>query len=395
MKIGILCYPTYGGSGVVATELGIELAARGHQVHFISYSMPMRLNMGFSDNISFHKVEMASYPLFDFPLYSIALASKIVEVAKFNGLDLVHAHYAIPHATSAYLAREIIKEEVLSKKKNNRNIKIITTLHGTDITLTGLEISFLPTMKFSVQKSDGVTAVSEFLKTKTQSQYEITKDIKVIPNFINQDIYKKIDNTETKCLKEKLSKNGEKILVHTSNFRPLKRVDDAIKAFKIVNDKIPSKLLLIGDGPERSKCEYLVKDLGLVDNVKFYGEQESFTEILSVSDLFLMPSQYEPCGLNQMYSLNYGTVPIVKKTGGLADTVLDFHEYNEKGNGFTFKDHTSFALFSAIERALTIFNDKKIWKEIMMRGMKEDFSWKHSAKEYMRLYRKAKDSEDL
>ncbi len=170
MKIGILCYPTYGGSGVVATELGIELAARGHQVHFISYSMPMRLNMGFSDNISFHKVEMASYPLFDFPLYSIALASKIVEVAKFNGLDLVHAHYAIPHATSAYLAREIIKEEVLSKKKNNRNIKIITTLHGTDITLTGLEISFLPTMKFSVQKSDGVTAVSEFLKQKTQSQ---------------------------------------------------------------------------------------------------------------------------------------------------------------------------------------------------------------------------------
>ncbi|HRE10178.1 MAG TPA: glycosyltransferase, partial [Ignavibacteria bacterium] len=158
MKIGILCYPTYGGSGVVATELGIELAARGHQVHFISYSMPMRLNMGFSDNIFFHKVEMASYPLFDFPLYSIALASKIVEVAKFNGLDLVHAHYAIPHATSAYLAREIIKEEVLSKKKNNRNIKIITTLHGTDITLTGLEISFLPTMKFSVQKSDGVTA---------------------------------------------------------------------------------------------------------------------------------------------------------------------------------------------------------------------------------------------
>ena len=280
MKIGILCYPTYGGSGVVATELGIELAARGHQVHFISYSMPMRLNMGFSDNISFHKVEIASYPLFDFPLYSIALASKIVEVAKFNGLDLVHAHYAIPHATSAYLAREIIKEEVLSKKKNNRNIKIITTLHGTDITLTGLEISFLPTMKFSVQKSDGVTAVSEFLKTKTQSQYEITKDIKVIPNFINQDIYKKIDNTETKCLKEKLSKNGEKILVHTSNFRPLKRVDDAIRAFKIINDTIPSKLLLIGDGPERSKCEYLVKDLGLIDNVKFYGEFQTCSSCL-------------------------------------------------------------------------------------------------------------------
>jgi N-acetyl-alpha-D-glucosaminyl L-malate synthase BshA len=209
MKIGILCYPTYGGSGVVATELGIELAARGHEVHFISYSMPMRLK-AFSENIFFHKVEMASYPLFDFPLYSIALASRIVEVAKFNGLDIVHVHYAIPHATSAYLAREIIKEEVLSKKKNSRNIKIITTLHGTDITLIGLEISFLPTMKFSIQQSDGVTAVSSFLKIKTQSQYNINKDIRVIPNFINLDIYKRLKTKETDCLKERIAKHGER-----------------------------------------------------------------------------------------------------------------------------------------------------------------------------------------
>ena len=184
MNIGILCYPTYGGSGVVATELGKELAERGHQVHFISYNVPMRLQ--FSENIYFHKVEMSSYPLFDFPLYSIALASKIVEVAKFNGLDLVHAHYAIPHATSAYLAKEIINQEQRPSKNHNTNLKIITTLHGTDITLIGLEVSFLPTMKFSIERSDGVTAVSTFLKVKTESQYNINKHIEVIPNFIRR-----------------------------------------------------------------------------------------------------------------------------------------------------------------------------------------------------------------
>lgn len=372
MKIGILCYPTYGGSGVVATELGIELAARGHQVHFISYSMPMRLNMGFSDNIFFHKVEIASYPLFDFPLYSIALASKIVEVAKFNGLDLVHAHYAIPHATSAYLAREIIKSEVLNKKKNNRNIKIITTLHGTDITLTGLEISFLPTMKFSVQQSDGVTAVSEFLKTKTQSQYEITKDIKVIPNFINLDIYKKISNRETVCLKEKLSANGEKILVHTSNFRALKRVDDAIRVFKKINDKMPSKLLLIGDGPKRSKCEYLAKDLGIAENVKFYGEQESFTEILSVADLFLMPSQSESFGLSALEAMACGVPVVSSNAGGLPE--LNLHGETgyiaeigdiDKMADYALRlleDPNMYKIFSenALERAQNMFSADKI-----------------------------------
>lgn len=372
MNIGILCYPTYGGSGVVATELGIELAARGHQVHFISYSMPARLNMGFSENIYFHKVEMSSYPLFDFPLYSIALASKIVEVAKFNGLDLVHAHYAIPHATSAYLAREILKEEVISKKKNSHNIKIITTLHGTDITLTGLEISFLPTMKFSVQKSDGVTAVSEFLKTKTQSQYEITKDIKVIPNFINLDIYKRIENKETKCLKERLSKNGERILVHTSNFRALKRVDDAIRVFKKINEKVPSKLLLIGDGPERSKCEYLAKDLGIDEHVKFYGEQESFIEILSIADLFLMPSQSESFGLSALEAMACAVPVISSNAGGLPELNLhgetgyiseigDIDKMAEYALRLL-EDPKRYKIFSenALERAQTMFSAEKI-----------------------------------
>lgn len=375
MKIGILCYPTYGGSGVVATELGIELASRGHIVHFISYSMPMRLNVTFSDNISFHKVEMASYPLFDFPLYSIALASKIVEVAKFNGLDLVHAHYAIPHATSAYLAREIIKAEVLNKKKNNRNIKIITTLHGTDITLTGLEVSFLPTLKFSIQHSDGVTAVSEFLKTKTQSQYEIKKNIKVIPNFINLNIYKRVINKETKCLKERLSKNGEKILVHTSNFRALKRVDDAIRVFRLINKKIPSKLLLIGDGPTRSMCEYLAKDLGVDNDVKFYGEQESFLEILSVGDLFLMPSQSESFGLSALEAMACGIPVVSSNAGGLPE--LNLHGETgyiaEIGDVNKMADYAmqllenpnKYKIFSenALERATTLFSAEKIIPE--------------------------------
>jgi N-acetyl-alpha-D-glucosaminyl L-malate synthase BshA len=320
MKIGIACYPTFGGSGVVATELGLELSKRGHEVHFISYSVPMRLK-SFSENVFFHKVEMANYPLFDFPLYSIALASKLVEVAKYNGLDIVHAHYAIPHATSAYLAREIIKEENLSGK-NGCNLKIITTLHGTDITLVGLEISFLPTMKFSIQKSDGVTAVSSFLKVKTISQYGIDKDIEVIPNFIDTERYRRLSNHETDCLKERFSKNGEKILVHTSNFRPLKRVDDCIRIFNEVRKKIPSKLLLIGDGPERSNCEYLAKDLGIHDDVTFYGNQESFVEILSVADLFLMPSQSESFGLSALEAMACGVPVVSSNAGGIPELNL-------------------------------------------------------------------------
>lgn len=321
MKIGILCYPTFGGSGVVATELGLELAKRGHEVHFISYNVPMRLK-SFSDNVFFHKVEMASYPLFDFPLYSIALASRIVEVAKFNGLDLVHAHYAIPHATSAYLAREIISEEVLKGTKKGKNIKIITTLHGTDITLVGLEVSFLPTMKFSIEKSDGVTAVSSFLKIKTMSQYNITKDIEVIPNFINIEQYKRIDNEETKCLKDRIAKNGEKIIVHTSNFRPLKRVEDCIRIFDKIKKKVSSKLLLIGDGPDRSACEHLAKDLGISDDVTFYGNQESFVEILSVADLFLMPSQSESFGLSALEAMACGVPVVSSNAGGLPELNL-------------------------------------------------------------------------
>lgn len=370
MNIAILCYPTFGGSGVVATELGKELALRGHKIHFISYSIPMKLK-SFSDNIFFHKVEMASYPLFDFPLYSLALASKIVEVAKFSGLDLVHAHYAIPHATSAYLAREIMTQEHLSGK-NSSKLKIITTLHGTDITLIGLEISFLPTMKFSIEKSDGVTAVSSFLKIKTISQYNITKDIEVIPNFINPEEFRKISNHETECLKERYSSHGEKILVHTSNFRPLKRVTDCIRIFNEVRKKIPSKLLLIGDGPDRSTCEYLAKDLGIYNDVTFFGNQESFIEILSIADLFLMPSQSESFGLSALEAMACGLPVVSSNAGGLPELnqhgetgyIAEMGDINKMAE-YTIEllqNKNKYRIFSknARERSLTLFTVNKI-----------------------------------
>lgn len=317
MKIGITCYPTYGGSGVVATELGKALALRGHEIHFISYAMPTRLN-GFIDNIFYHEVEINNYPLFEFPLYSIALASKMVEVTKFYELDLLHAHYAIPHATSAYLAREILKSET----NNNSDIKFITTLHGTDITLTGLEPSFLPAMKFSIEKSDGVTAVSKFLKDKTQQQYKIDKDIEVIPNFIDIEKYKREDDEKTKCFKKNFAPNDEKILIHTSNFRPLKRVQDVIKIFNEVKKKVDSKLILIGDGPDRSECERYSRELGIFEDIKFMGKQDALVEILSVGDIFIIPSQSESFGLSALEAMACGVPVISSSVGGLPELNL-------------------------------------------------------------------------
>ena len=317
MKIGITCYPTYGGSGVVATELGKALALRGHEIHFISYAMPTRLS-AFVENIFYHEVEINNYPLFEFPLYSIALASKMVEVAKFHDLDLVHAHYAIPHATSAYLAREIYK----SDPKNIKDFKFITTLHGTDITLTGLEPSFLPTMKFSIEKSDGVTAVSAYLRDKTLSNYKIVKDIEVIPNFIDINKYKRIESKEAECHKKKYAPNGERILIHISNFRALKRVPDVVKIFDQVNKKFPSKLILIGDGPDRGETERLTRDLELSDKVVFMGKQDALVEILSIADLFIMPSQSESFGLSALEAMSCGVPVISSSVGGLPELNL-------------------------------------------------------------------------
>jgi N-acetyl-alpha-D-glucosaminyl L-malate synthase BshA len=305
MRIGITCYPTYGGSGVVATELGKALAVRGHSIHFISYALPMRLS-GFQDNIVYHEVEMSNYPLFDFPLYTLALSSKMVEVARYEKLDLLHCHYAIPHAASAYLAKQIL----------GNHLKVVTTLHGTDITLVGLEPSFLPVVKFSIEQSDGVTAVSRFLKEKTQTNYGIEKEIEVIPNFIDTTKYKRL-TSDTFCLKG--ISEGQKVIAHTSNFRPVKRVADVIRIFNEVQKKIPSVLILIGDGPDRSQCEMLCREFGIQDKVRFLGKQVELVPILSTADLFLMPSQSESFGLSALEAMACEVPVISSSVGGLPE----------------------------------------------------------------------------
>jgi N-acetyl-alpha-D-glucosaminyl L-malate synthase BshA len=305
MKIGIVCYPTYGGSGVIATELGKALAARGHQIHFISYAMPMRLDQ-YLGNVFYHEVEMASYPVFEFPLYTPALASKIVEVARFEKLDLVHAHYAIPHAISAFLARQIL----------NNGLRIITTLHGTDITLVGLEPSYLPVMKFSIEQSDGVTAVSRFLREKTTTNYGIDKEILVIPNFVDTGKYKRISCAE---IRAKFAPKQEKVIVHVSNFRMVKRVPDVVRIFNEVRKKVASKLIIVGDGPDRSACELLVRELALQEHVKFLGKQSELVPILSSADLMLMPSQSESFGLSALEAMACEVPVVSTSVGGLPE----------------------------------------------------------------------------
>ncbi|MBZ0199966.1 MAG: N-acetyl-alpha-D-glucosaminyl L-malate synthase BshA, partial [Ignavibacteriaceae bacterium] len=306
---------TYGGSGVVATELGKALAKRGHQIHFISYALPFRLT-NFVENVFFHEVETSSYPLFEYPLYSLALASKMVEVAEYENLDLLHVHYAIPHATSAYLAKQMLK--------GKKNLKVITTLHGTDITLVGLEPSFLPLVKFSIEESDGVTTVSRFLKEKTLTNYNIEKEIEVIPNFIDTNVYKPLEVSE---FKKHVSPNGEKILMHTSNFRQVKRVSDTIKIFEQIYKEIPSKLILVGDGPDRSDCERLCRQLNLSDHVKFLGKQDGLVDILNAADVFLIPSQSESFGLAALEAMACGVPVVSSSVGGLPELI----RHNESG----------------------------------------------------------------
>lgn len=315
MKIAITCYPTYGGSGAIATELGKALALKGHQVHFISYARPFRLGE-FVENIVFHEVEMSNYPLFEHSMYSLALASKMVEVAEFEKIDLLHVHYAIPHAVSAYLAKQMLKDK--------SDVKIITTLHGTDITLVGLEPSFLPMVKFSIEQSDGVSAVSRFLKEKTLTNYNIEKDITVINNFIDTDLYKP---NGTSKLREHIAPNNEKIIVHTSNFRPVKRVPETIRILQKVREEIPAKLVLVGDGPDRSECERLCRELNLCDHTKFLGKQNGLVEILNASDLFLIPSQSESFGLAALEAMSCGLPVVSSSVGGLPELI----KHNETG----------------------------------------------------------------
>jgi N-acetyl-alpha-D-glucosaminyl L-malate synthase BshA len=312
MKIGIVCYPTFGGSGVVATELGKALADHGHQVHFVTYNQPARLDF-FSANLFYHEVSVSNYPLFDYPPYELALASRLVDVVRFEKLDILHVHYAIPHASAAFMAKQILLTYGIY-------IPVVTTLHGTDITLVGKDRTFKPVVTFSINKSDGVTAVSENLRSNTYEFFEIEKDIKVIPNFIDLTRFslKAKDH-----FKKAIAPSGEKILVHTSNFRKVKRTEDVIRIFAKVIKKIPSKLLMVGDGQERSDCEQLCRDLDVCDNVRFLGKQDAIEEILSVADLFIMPSQSESFGLAALEAMACKVPVISSNAGGLPELNVD------------------------------------------------------------------------
>jgi N-acetyl-alpha-D-glucosaminyl L-malate synthase BshA len=310
MKIGIVCYPTYGGSGVVATELGKALAQRGHQVHFIAYKQPARLD-SFMSNIFYHEVNVSTYPLFDFPPYETSLASTLVDVVKFEKLDLLHVHYAIPHASAAIMARQILATEGI-------HIPVITTLHGTDITLVGKDAAFEPVVTYSINQSDAVTSVSDFLKQDTYKHFKITKHIEVIPNFIDVTRFQKQPKEH---FKKAIAPQNEKLIVHTSNFRKVKRVDDVIKIFGKINSKIPSKLLLVGDGPERHNAEALCRELNLCESTLFLGKQNPVEEILSVCDLFLMPSETESFGLAALEAMACEVPVIASNAGGIPELV--------------------------------------------------------------------------
>jgi L-malate glycosyltransferase len=310
LKIGITCYPTYGGSGIVATELGKELADRGHEIHFISYALPLRLTRALA-NIQFHEVEVTNYPLFDHPPYTLALATKMAEIAEANGLDLLHCHYAIPHSVSAFLAKSMLKP---------RRLPVVTTLHGTDITLVGSDRSYLPITRFSIDQSDGVTAVSNYLKQETINVLGARHDIEVIYNFVNCDKYKPLSQHP---LRKCFAPNNEKILIHVSNFRPVKRPTDVIEIFSHVIKRIPAVLLMVGDGPERGNTERLAKSCGIENRVYFMGKQENIEEFIGISDLLLLPSETESFGLVALEAMSCEVPVVASKVGGLPEVVTD------------------------------------------------------------------------
>ncbi|GHA75736.1 N-acetyl-alpha-D-glucosaminyl L-malate synthase BshA [Pontibacter akesuensis] len=312
MRIGIVCYPTFGGSGVVATELGKALALKGHKVHFITYSQPARLDI-FSENLFYHEVYIPSYPLFQYPPYELALASKMVDIVQFEKLDVLHVHYAIPHASAAFMAKQILRTKGI-------NIPVITTLHGTDITLVGKDASFEPVVTFSINQSDGVTAVSDSLRAETYDYFPIEKEIHVIPNFINLEKFKR---QKKEHFRMAIAANNEKLLVHTSNFRSVKRVEDVIRIFAKVREQIPSKLLMVGDGPDRPKMEKFCRDLGIFEDVRFLGKLEAVEEVLSIADLFLMPSEKESFGLAALEAMACEVPVISSNAGGIPELNID------------------------------------------------------------------------
>lgn len=366
MKIGIVCYPTYGGSGVVATEIGLGLAKRGHEVHFITYKRPARL-AHFNTNVYLHEVSSFDYPLFEYTPYETALASKMVDVVRYENLDILHVHYAIPHAAVAYMAKQILLTHGI-------NIPVVTTLHGTDITLVGSNKSFFPVAEFSINSSDGVTTVSNQLKAKTESTFNVEKDIRVIYNFIDFERFRK---TNKDHFKKAIAPQGEKIMVHVSNFRKVKRVEDVIHVFEKVQAKMPCKLMLIGDGPERQKMEELCRKIGLCSEIRFLGKQDAVEELLAVADIFVLPSANESFGLAALEAMacevpvvssNIGGLPEVNiegKTGFLCDvgdidsmakrvlTILENEETHQKFRTAAFEHAKTFD----IENILPVYED--------------------------------------
>lgn len=311
MKIGIVCYPTFGGSGVLATELGKALAQKGHQVHFITYQQPVRLN-GFIPNIFYHEVQVATYPLFDYPPYETALASTLVDVIKNHRLQLLHVHYAIPHASAAYMAKKILEQDGI-------HIPVITTLHGTDITLVGRDKTYAPVVAFSINQSDAITAVSQNLRDETYNSFKIEKPIEVIHNFVD---VQRFNRKGIDAFKKVIAPNGERVLLHASNFRKVKRVEDVVKIFNDVNQHIPSKLLFVGDGPERGSAEQLCRQLNVCDDVRFVGKQEQMEDILAIADLFLLTSEYESFGLAALEAMAAGVPVVSTNAGGLPEIMI-------------------------------------------------------------------------
>ncbi len=368
MRLGIVCYPTFGGSGVLATELGKALANKNHQVHFITYQQPVRLS-GFNANIFYHEVRVPTYPLFDYPPYETALASTMVDVILNNQLDLLHVHYAIPHASAAYMAKKILEKQGIK-------IPVITTLHGTDITLVGKDKTYAPVVTFSINESDAITAVSNNLRDETYKFFKIEKEIEVIHNFVD---VQRFQRKPLDAFKKVIAPNGERILMHASNFRKVKRVQDVVKIFAQVNKVIPSKLLFVGDGPERPGAESLGRELGIFDEIRFVGKQEQMEDILAVADLFLLTSEYESFGLAALEAMAAGVPVISTNAGGLT-------EINENGKTGYLSDVGDVDTMS--KQAISILTNEQTLQQFKQQASKHAalFDIKNIIPKYEQLY---------
>lgn len=373
MNIGIVCYPTFGGSGVVATELAKGLAKRDHNVHILSYARPARLDT-FRTNISYHEVNMNTYPLFEYPPYDLALANQMANLIEYEKIDVLHVHYAIPHATSAYLAKQILGEKAA-------HVPLITTLHGTDITIVGSDPSYKSVVDFSINQSDGVTAVSEYLKDETYERFDIKKEIKVIPNFIDLDRFKKSDKNH---FKKAICPEDEKVVVHVSNFREVKRVPEVISVFnRVIQEGIKAKLLLVGDGPDRQRAEQRCRELGICDEVRFLGKQDQVEDILSIADLFLIPSGSETFGLAALEAMSCSVPVVSSNIGGLPEVNV----HGETGYLCDLDDTDCMGKY-----AIKILSDDDLHKELATNARKqaEKFEMSTIIDQYEEYYKQCK-----